>query len=37
MPNLGASGDFTYCCLAQFFATCDGEFNGNGQYLMTHA
>ena len=28
---------FYLLLLGTIFATCDGEFNGNGQYLMTHA
>jgi cyclopropane-fatty-acyl-phospholipid synthase len=28
---------FYLIMLASAFATCDGEYNGNGQYLMTHA
>jgi cyclopropane-fatty-acyl-phospholipid synthase len=28
---------FYLLMLGTIFATCDGEYNGNGQYLMTHA
>jgi cyclopropane-fatty-acyl-phospholipid synthase len=28
---------FYLIMLGTIFATCDGEYNGNGQYLMTHA
>jgi len=28
---------FYLLLLGTIFATCDGEYNGNGQYLMTHA
>ncbi|MEQ9359800.1 MAG: hypothetical protein RLO37_24380 [Coleofasciculus chthonoplastes F1-TOW-03] len=28
---------FYLLMLGTIFATCDGECNGNGQYLMTHA
>jgi hypothetical protein len=28
---------FYLLLLGTIFATCDGEYNGNGQYLLTHA
>jgi cyclopropane-fatty-acyl-phospholipid synthase len=36
-PKFRRTWRFYLMLLGTIFATCDGEYNGNGQYLLTHA